>query len=164
MAEQSRQKPQSQRRGSTERSLRARALAMLARREHSRLELVRKLAPFSENAEEVASLLDDFEQRGWLSEHRFIEQVTASRRRRFGASRIAHELREKGVSDAAVAGAKSQLMETELDAARNVWMKKFGTRAANASERARQIRFMQGRGFSLDTVLRIMKHDAGDEE
>jgi regulatory protein len=60
---------------------------MLARREHSRLELVRKLAPFSENAEEVASLLDDFEQRGWLSEHRFIEQVTASRRRRFGASR-----------------------------------------------------------------------------
>jgi regulatory protein len=55
-------------------------------------------------------------------------------------------------------------METELDAARNVWMKKFGTRAANASERARQIRFMQGRGFSLDTVLRIMKHDAGDEE
>ena len=69
---------------------------MLARREHTRRELTRKLAPFSENAAEIPGLLDDFERRGWLSEERVVEQVLVSRRRRFGAQRIVHELREIG--------------------------------------------------------------------
>ena len=131
---------------------------MLARREYSRLELERKLAQYTENSDEMPQLLDDFERRGWLSERRVVEQVLASRRRRFGAQRIAHELREKGISDAAIAGAQQQLKESELDAARAVWMKKFGRPPRNATERARQVRFMQSRGFALETVLRIIKH------
>lgn len=145
------------------RSLRARALAALARREYSRLELAQKLAPFTEDPAEVPALLDDFEKRGWLSEQRVVEQVVASRRRRFGASRIAFELREKGISDSAICGAQEQLKDSELAAARGVWQRKFGTRAANQAERARQIRFLQGRGFTLETVLRIIKHGADDE-
>ena len=136
---------------------------MLARREYSRLELERKLAQYTENSDEIPQLLDDFERRGWLSEHRVVEQVLASRRRRFGAQRIAHELREKGVSDSAIAGAQQQLKESELDAARAVWMKKFGRPPRNAAERARQVRFMQSRGFALETVLRIIKHGEDDD-
>jgi len=130
---------------------------MLARREYSRLELGRKLAPFAENPEDIPGLLDDFERRGWLSERRVVEQVLASRRRRFGAQRIVHELREKGLSEAAIAGAQLQLQESELDAARAVWMKKFGVVPANAREKARQMRFLQGRGFSLDIIRRLLR-------
>ena len=54
-----------------------------------------KLAPFTEDPAEIPALLDDFERRGWLSEARVVEQVLASRRRRFGAqphrARIARE-------------------------------------------------------------------------
>ncbi len=130
---------------------------MLARREHSRLELERKLAPFTGNTGEIAELLDDFERRGWLSEHRVVEQVLASRRRRFGAQRIAHELREKGLSDAAIAGARVQLKESELETARAVWTKKFGVLPVNARDQARQMRFLQGRGFSLDIIRRLLR-------
>ena len=137
--------------------LRARALRLLARREYSRLELERRLASFAENPEDIPELLDDFERRGWLSEHRVAEQVLASRRRRFGAQRIAHELREKGLSDSVIAGARLQLQESELDAARAVWMKKFGALPANARDKARQMRFLQGRGFSLDIIRRLLR-------
>ncbi len=130
---------------------------MLARREYSRLELERKLASFTESKREIAELLDDFERRGWLSESRVVAQVLASRRRRFGAQRIGHELREKGISDAAIAGAQLQLKESELEAARAVWLKKFGVVPANARDKARQMRFLQGRGFSLDIIRRLLR-------
>jgi regulatory protein len=130
---------------------------MLARREYSRLELERKLASCTESIEEIAELLDDFERRGWLSESRVVEQVLASRRRRFGAQRIAHELRGKGLSDAAIAGAQLQLQESELETARAVWTKKFGVVPANAREKARQMRFLQGRGFSLEIIRRLLR-------
>ena len=130
---------------------------MLARREYSRPELARKLAPFAENPEDIPGLLDDFERRGWLSERRVVEQVLASRRRRFGAQRIAHELRGKGLSEAAIAGAQLQLRESELETARAAWQKKFGALPANAREKARQMRFLQGRGFSLDIIRRLLR-------
>ena len=130
---------------------------MLARREYSRFELERRLAPFTEDPAEISELLDDFERRGWLSERRVVAQVLASRRRRFGAQRIAHELREKGLSDAAIAGAQMQLKEGELETARAVWMKKFGVVPVNARDKARQMRFLQGRGFGLEVIRRLLR-------
>ncbi len=70
---------------------------------------------------------------------------------------IAHELREKGLSEAAIAGAQLQLQESELETARAVWTKKFGVMPANASAKARQMRFLQGRGFSLDIIRRLLR-------
>ena len=141
----------------SEAPLRAKALRMLARREYSRFELERRLAPFIEDPTEISELLDDFERRGWLSESRVVEQVLASRGRRFGAQRIAHELREKGLSDAAIAGAQMQLKEGELETARAVWMKKFGVVPVNARDKARQMRFLQGRGFGLEVIRRLLR-------
>jgi len=132
---------------------------MLARREHSRQELERKLLPHAENPEEIAPLLAEFEQRGWLSERRFAEELVAARGRRYGAQRIAHELRGKGVSDETISGALAGLKESEVEAARAVWQKKFGALPASASDKARQIRFLQGRGFSFDVIRRILRGD-----
>jgi regulatory protein len=74
------------------------------------------------------------------------------RRRRFGAGRILHELKEKGVSDAAIEGARLHLKGSELQAAREVRRKKFGALPRTPAERAKQARFLAGRGFSAETV------------
>ena len=138
-------------------SLRVRALKALARREHSRQELQAKLLPHSEDAEEVGRLLDDFEKRGWLSEARFVEQLSTVRRRKFGAARILHELREKGVSEPALEVARASLKGSEVEAARAVWQKKFGNLPATAEERAKQMRFLAGRGFSAEVVHKVLR-------
>ncbi len=143
--------------------LRARALGMLARRELSRLELARKLAQYSEDRDEIPALLDEFEQRGWLSDRRVMEQVTAYRRGRFGMRRIIHELRDKGIAEEVINAAMSALKDTEFDAARSVWRKKFGKPPQSATERARQLRFLQGRGFTMETALKITAENEFDE-
>jgi regulatory protein len=140
-------------------SLRARALKALARREHSRQELQAKLQPFAEDPEEIEPLLDDLEKRGWLSEARFVEQLTTVRRRRFGAARILHELREKGVSETALSAAQSQLTQSEVAAARAVWKKKFGSLPTTLEERARQARFLASRGFSAEAVHKVLRRE-----
>jgi regulatory protein len=145
-------------------SLRARALRMLARREHSRLELTRKLARYTEDVAEIEFLLDEFERSGWLSEKRVVDFTLTVRRKRFGVSRIIHELREKGVSEDAIAGVLPQLKGTELDAVRNVWQRKFGRPPSTAQDKARQIRFLQNRGFALEIILKLLKSDATTDE
>lgn len=137
-------------------SLRARALGYLARREHSRLELKRKLTPHAEGEAELEALLDDFEEKGWLSEQRFVEQVVQARSGRYGSRYIAHELRQKGVDETLIEQALPQLQDDELASARVVWEKKFGRLPEDVKERAKQMRFLQGRGFGLDTVFGVL--------
>jgi regulatory protein len=141
-------------------SLRARALRLLAGREHTRRELERKLAADAEPAE-IEAVLKEFESRGWLSESRVTEQLVHARKSRFGARRIERDLRERGVSEDAVSAAVSGLKEGELERARAVWRRKFRNPPAGPRERARQVRFLQGRGFELDVIFKVI---AGAEE
>ncbi len=143
-------------------SLRARALKALGRREHSRQELQAKLQPFAENPDELDALLDELEKRGWLSEARFVEQLTTTRRRKFGAVRIVHELRQKGVSDDAISAAQAQLKAGEVEAARIVWKKKFGKLPRSLQERGKQARFLASRGFSAEVVHAVLKKSPDD--
>lgn len=138
-------------------SLRARALRHLARREHTRYELALKLAPHAESEAEVAQILDDFTQRGWLSEQRAAEQIVHARRGRYGPARIRRDLEAKGVSAEASAAALATLKDGELEAARAVWKRKFRAPPANAAERARQARFLLGRGFGSETIVRLLR-------
>lgn len=142
-------------------SLQARALRLLARREHSRQELARKLAPHTQEPGELEDVLDRLEAQGWLSERRVVEQIVHARRSRFGARRIARELAEKGVGEEAVAAALKTLKNDEIESARVVWRRKFGRLPRNPAERARQARFLQGRGFDFDTIVKVMK---GEDE
>ncbi|MDD5404216.1 MAG: recombination regulator RecX [Sulfuricella sp.] len=143
-------------------SLRERALGFLSRREHSRLELKRKLAPYAEDEQEVESLLADFATRGWLSEARFTEQIMHARRAKYGVRRILHELKEKGVSADAVAAVLPELQESELETARAIWAKKFGILPQDARERARQSRFLASRGFGAETITKVLRCQADD--
>ena len=142
-------------------NLRTRALKALGRREYSRQELRARLEPFAEDPDQLNALLDELEERGWLSEARFVEQLTTTRRGKFGAARIIHELREKGVSDDAIGTAQAQLKAGEVEAARAVWQKKFGKPPRSPAERGKQARFLASRGFSAEAVHRVLK--GGDE-
>jgi regulatory protein len=137
--------------------LRTRALRLLARREHSRAELGRKLAPHVEEGIDLEALLDDFTKRGWLSDQRFVEQAVRAKARRFGPLKIAHHLREKGIDEAGIAAGLAQAKAGEAEALEAAWRSRFGSVPADANEKARQIRFLQGRGFALDSILRLLR-------
>ncbi len=141
----------------TEPSPAARALRLLARRDHTRLELERKLAPHVEDPAALSSLLDDFTARGWLSEARAVDQLVHARRSRFGSARIRQALVEKGVGQDLIAPALARLKETEDEAARAVWSRKFKSAPLTAAERARHIRFLQYRGFSVEIAMRVLR-------
>ena len=142
-------------------SLRVRALRMLARREYSRREMQKRLSSADVDAVELQEVLDEFEEKGWLSEQRFVAAVVQTRRRRFGAAKVLHELKDKGVSEQGLADAREALAEGELEAVRGVWEKKFGTPPSSFAERAKQTRFLAGRGFSADVIRRVLD---GDED
>lgn len=144
-------------------SLRARALRHLARREHTRHELALKLAPHAESEAEVAQILDDFTQRGWLSEQRAAEQIVHARRGRYGPARIRRDLEAKGVPAETAAAALAALKEGELEAVRAVWKRKFRALPANAAERAKQARFLLGRGFGSEVIVKLFR-GVGDHD
>ncbi|MDO8310814.1 MAG: recombination regulator RecX [Sideroxyarcus sp.] len=152
-------------------SLRARALQCLARREYSRAELRAKLLPHVQTGEDfeqlplvdLDALLDDLTARGWLSDARAATQLVHAKRSRFGTQRITHELRQRGIAEELIDAALLALKESELDAAREVWQRKFGTAPQDAKEKARQMRFMQSRGFSLEVISKLLKSAGLDE-
>jgi regulatory protein len=131
----------------------------LARREHSRAELRAKLLPHVQEGEDVDTVLDELEKRNWLSDARAAEQMVNIKRARFGAQRIAHELRQKGIAENLIGNALPHLKETELEAAREVWRRKFGALPQDQKEKARQVRFLQSRGFALDVVFKVLRAD-----
>jgi regulatory protein len=142
--------------GRPPRDLRERALGLLARREHSRVELARKLRPHAESAEALVALLDELEKRKLLSDARYAEARSHSLGRRFGSARIAHELRASGVASTLVDAAVRQARGADLERAREAWAKRFGRAPADALERAKQMRFLQGRGFGLDVIRKVI--------
>lgn len=138
-------------------SLKARAVGYLSRREHSRAELARKLAPHAESEEQVSLLLDALERENWLSDARFTQSVVHRRGSRYGSRRIMQELGGHQLDAETLAAARQQLQVTELQRARAVWRKRFHAPAADAAERAKQMRFLLARGFTPAIVSQIVR-------
>lgn len=144
-------------------SLKARALRFLSMREHSRLELGRKLARHAEEGDDVEALLDFLEKNNWLSQERFAESLIHRKASRYGNSRVMAELQSHGVNGEALAELKSELASSEKARAVEVWRRKFGTVAQDAAERSKQMRFLMARGFSSGAVREALK-GAPDED
>lgn len=129
--------------------LMARAIRFLARREHSRAELSRKLAPHAESAEALLFLLDELEKRKHLSDERYAESRAHWLARKYGAARIRQDLKARGVAAAVVARISP---EGELERAKAILARKYRAAASTREEKARRMRFLQSRGFSFDTI------------
>ena len=145
-------------------SLKGRALRFLSMREHSRMELGRKLARHAEEGDDIDALLDFLEKNNWLSQERFSESLIHRRSARFGNSRILAELQSHGVNGDALQELKAGLAEDETARACEVWRRKFGTVAADPAARNKQIRFLMQRGFSQRAVQAAIKGIDPDDE
>ena len=160
------------------RSLKGRALQWLAQREQSRSELRSKLLPHAvaeaeavaeagtplaelAPAERVEALLDWLEAHNHLSQARFAESRVHARSSRFGNLRIRQELKQHQV--ALSAEAAQALKESELQRARAVLERKFAAPPASPAERAKQARFLAGRGFSPEVIARALRRDGAEQ-
>ena len=142
-------------------SLKGRALKHLAAREHSRAELARKLAPHAESPEQLEQVLDELEQRGFLSAERFAQSVLHRKATRYGLARVKAELAQHRLPEHITQGALQQLRDTEFDRARAVWLRRFGEPPATPEDRARQSRFLAARGFDGDVIRRVLRGEPG---
>lgn len=145
-------------------SLKGRALKYLSAREHSRLELRRKLAPHASSPEEIDQLLDLLEARGLLSAQRFAESVLHRKAARYGAARLKAELGQHQLPDDITREATQTLLSTEFERAHALWLRRFGQVADTPEAKARQMRFLAGRGFSGDVVRRVVRGEEPSHE
>ncbi len=173
-------------------SLKARALRLLAQREHSRAELERKLARVLRNeieaqadrppcaaarqpdgpaapdaapaAERIAQVLDELAAHGLLSDARAAESLLAARRGRLGPRRLERELQQRGIDPSLAGDTLHRSRESERRDAQALWQRRFGAAPADAREHARQVRFLIGRGFSAEVVQRVVSRAGDDAE
>jgi regulatory protein len=142
------------------RALRVAALRLLTRRDHSRAELKVKLAAAAESPAQLDAVLDTLQAERLLSDQRFATQRVVARAGRYGDARLKQELRQQGVSDEDISAALPEGGD-EASRCRAVWVRKFRQLPQSVEERAKQMRFLQYRGFSSEAIRRVMR--GGDE-
>jgi regulatory protein len=152
-------------------SVKGRALRYLAQREHSRVELERKLKRFVEDTPElpaqaqIAAALDELAAKDLLSDSRAAASVLIGQGRRYGSRRLKQTLQAKGLDAALVSSTLQQARGTELERARDVWARRYGEVAVDAAARAKQMRFLAGRGFDGEVIRQVVRGPAiSDDE
>jgi len=139
--------------------LQARAVALLARREYSRAEIRAKLVASGDaDPAEIDRVLDELVARGLLSDARFASAVVAHKGGTHSRRAIGAALRARGVGDEAISGAIEASGIDDERAMVALWRRRFGKAPGDEREKARQVRFLQSRGFSLSTILKLLRN------
>ena len=134
------------------------AVKLLSRREHSAFEIRDKLLRRDFEEEEIAQTITELQQGGWLSDERFAEAYIRMRQQKgFGPIRIAIELNERGVDESIVDSYLHAGDESWLQTLTQQYSKKYKNKAIeDYNDKAKRIRFLQYRGFSLDMIYRVI--------
>jgi regulatory protein len=142
-------------------SVREAAMDLLSRREHSCYELKQKLLHKGHEADEIELALQRLAAENLLSDERFVESFVHSRQARgSGPRKIAAELSQKGVSESLISHYLDERSPVWTDLAGEVRARKFGSALPQAfKEKARQMRFLQQRGFTAEQIQRAMRDD-----
>ncbi len=138
-------------------SLKAQAVRLLARREYARDELEQRLIAKGASRDEVAVVLDELSSQGLLSNERFAHALVAQKSGSYSRRSIRGELKRKGVSGDAIDDAIGDAPIEDDAAMLALWQRRFGTPPANDREKARQIRFLQSRGFELSAIFKMLR-------
>ncbi len=140
------------------REIRQAATKYLAIREHSALELSRKLLGKQYDAIEVDNVLNDLKSQSLLSDERFTEHYVRYRKNKgFGSLHIQKELRERGVNEELITRYVDANDDSWKQLVKMVQKKRFGSSVPkNIEERARQTRFLQNRGFTSDQIWHLI--------
>lgn len=147
--------------------LKAQAIALLARREYSRAELRGKLIAGGDRntieAEEVDAVLDDLAALGYLSDARYAKALVRQKRGGYSKRAIGATLKARGVSGETATDAINGSDVNDEDAMIALWRRRFGTPPANDREKARQVRFLQSRGFALAAIFKLLRDPPAEE-
>jgi regulatory protein len=137
----------------------SRAVGLLSRRDHGRVELGRKLQRHlqpDETKDDIERVLDRLQQQNLLSDARYAAGVVRQRSKRYGDARLVRDLRERGVGAVEADAAMAAVAGTEAQRALDAWSRRFDALPADAAERGRQGRYLQNRGFSMDVIIRVL--------
>ena len=149
-------------------ALKNKAIRLLARRDRSRAEMQRLLDPHGNDAQGVATLLDELHSEGWLSEARLAENLINARRARGSAARVRQEMARRGLRSELIRATTAGLEDADVPVALALWRRRFGRIATGRAERERQLRFLLNRGFSRAVALRVLRivgsNDSADFE
>ncbi|MEO8849194.1 MAG: regulatory protein RecX [Casimicrobiaceae bacterium] len=145
-------------------SVRASAIRMLARREYGRAELTQRLVRRGAPADEVEGVLNEMQQLGLLSDARYAHSLVTQMSGRYSRRTIEHTMKSQSVEAEAVADVNSELSVID-DAADALALltRRFPDPPANDREKARQVRFLQSRGYSLSLILRLLRERKNPE-
>ncbi len=136
-----------------QRDIRNRMIGLLARREHSRAELLHKLAERGYDWQQTESVLEQLAQENLQSDTRFAESFVYSRvQRGAGPQKIRAELRERGIEDVLIQAALDAVDADWYALAQQAWQKRFGQPPEDYAARAKQARFLQNRGFGHEHI------------
>ena len=150
--------------GLTGTRLRSYAFAVLTRKEYSKKDLIEKLALYAENREEVLTLVEELSRENYQSDQRVAEMVVRSQiRKGKGPNRIKLALRAKSIDKEL---AQNDMNEIDwYDEAYQLKVKKYGVDVNKDPKiKAKQIRFLQYRGFEMDAIMKAISRKNRDEE
>lgn len=141
--------------------LKQKAFDFLSRREHSEQELKQKLTRYLENENDF-SILEEvllfLQTKGYVSNARFCESYLRTKSTRYGTYYLKQNLRLKGVHDTEIESKLEPYLETERWRAQQIWERRFHAQdPEDVKQYTKQVRFLQGRGFSLDIIRQIVK-------
>ncbi len=138
-------------------SLRSQAVRLLARREYSRAELEARLVAKGASRNDIAAVLDELAALGYVSNERFAQAFAVQKAGRYSRRSIAAELKAKGVQAADIEAALATAGVDDASVLEALWQRRFGKPPADNREKARQVRFLQSRGFSLSAILGLLR-------
>ncbi|HEY2863803.1 MAG TPA: regulatory protein RecX [Casimicrobiaceae bacterium] len=138
-------------------SLKAQAVRLLARREYARSDLEQRLLAKGAPRADVAAVLDELVARGLLSNERYARALVAQKSGRYSRRSIGGELKRHGVDAEAIGAALSDAGVDDDTALIALWQRRFGVAPSNDREKARQVRFLQARGFDLSAILKMLR-------
>ena len=138
-------------------SPRAHAIRLLARREYARAELEQKLLTQGWERKELRAALDELTAEGYLSDSRYAHTLAAQKAGRYSRRSIASELKTKGIDPPEIDAALAEAKIDDEATMKGLWERRFGRAPADEREKARQVRFLQSRGFALSAILKLLR-------
>ena len=143
--------------------LRSYAFAVLTRKEYSKKDLIEKLCLYAQHREEVLTLVEELAQENYQSDQRVAEMTVRSQiRKGKGPNRIKLALQAKSIDKEL---AKNDMQEVDwYEQAYQLKVKKYGVDVTTDPKlRAKQIRFLQYRGFEMDAIMKAIKKSENED-
>ncbi len=139
--------------------VKASCLRLLARREHSRRELLNKLMTKGYSKENIEQVITELAEQGLQNDHRFMESYARQRiAKGYGPVKIRYELQQKGIDDCDLKSVVEESVGSWTELLSRIYTRKYqDENSMTRQEWAKRSRFLQQRGFSGEMIMNLFK-------